>query len=426
MYRSLILLCGTLAWLAFEPATVDAQVGDDLVLFDLHEAGTVYDPSDGTVVRYLTGTESALFFEARNAFGLPLGEIRRAPDLSAAPPLVTAAADVIDFFEADGVTPIAGSLFHPVVCSIAPDTLGMYAIDALPDGVHMFFRSTDGGQSWVLAGMPILPLSGGGSGILAAVRVPNILHVDGFEIRVYYQTGGGAIRFLRSSILAVGLEKYTFLDTSTDAAVLDASEAGPSGFSPTGAVVPLSTGAFGMFFVPQTDDYIGFAESDGGLLNWTVTRGADNPIVSTSANAAAPDPARPEIKEIAVLEGSFGWDLYFDGAAPGGPLLNRAVGRFSIVESSTVEFVRGDSNGDGALGIADAIFALSFLFSGGPSLCHDALDTDDSGALDLADPINLLGYLFSMGPAPTLPFPDCGTDPTADTLDCLARGCSAP
>ena len=41
-------------------------------------------------------------------------------------------------------------------------------------------------------------------------------------------------------------------------------------------------------------------------------------------------------------------------------------------------FVRGDSNGDGAIDIADAIAVLSYLFAGGRALdCDDAADVND-------------------------------------------------
>ena len=93
-------------------------------------------------------------------------------------------------------------------------------------------------------------------------------------------------------------------------------------------------------------------------------------------------------------------------------------------------FVRGDTNADGTIGIADAISLLSCLFTagGGCPTCDDAADANDDGALDIADAIYGLSYLFLGGPAPPLPTPtalsypiaDCGPDPTPDTLGCVA------
>lgn len=89
---------------------------------------------------------------------------------------------------------------------------------------------------------------------------------------------------------------------------------------------------------------------------------------------------------------------------PGGPVL----------------FIRGDSNRDGVIDIADPILTLSHLFGGvGPLLtCEDAADGNDDGALDVADPVYILGFLFASGPVPSAPFPDPGTDPTTDPLTC--------
>lgn len=81
-------------------------------------------------------------------------------------------------------------------------------------------------------------------------------------------------------------------------------------------------------------------------------------------------------------------------------------------------FVRGDSSGDGAVDLADAVSALFHLFLGGASDCLDSLDTNDDGAVDLADPISLLDFLFRRGPPPPPPFPAAGKDPGAESLGC--------
>jgi hypothetical protein len=82
-----------------------------------------------------------------------------------------------------------------------------------------------------------------------------------------------------------------------------------------------------------------------------------------------------------------------------------------------IDFVRGDANADGAIGIADAIFLLTHLFSGGSASCLNALDANDDGGNDVADAISLLTYLFGGGAAPTAPVV-CGQDPTPGPLDC--------
>lgn len=83
-----------------------------------------------------------------------------------------------------------------------------------------------------------------------------------------------------------------------------------------------------------------------------------------------------------------------------------------------IDFVRGDTNADGAIGIADAIFLLTYLFSGGSASCLNALDANDDDGTDVADAISLLTYLFGGGAAPTAPVV-CGQDPTPGSLSCV-------
>lgn len=84
-----------------------------------------------------------------------------------------------------------------------------------------------------------------------------------------------------------------------------------------------------------------------------------------------------------------------------------------------VTFIRGDINQDGGCDISDAISLLGFLFGGAPCNCLDACDANDDGTVNIADAIYKLGYLFTGSGSPPAPFPDCGPDPTSDTIDCL-------
>ncbi|MDC0347505.1 hypothetical protein OAN47_03720 [Planctomycetota bacterium] len=47
---------------------------------------------------------------------------------------------------------------------------------------------------------------------------------------------------------------------------------------------------------------------------------------------------------------------------------------------------------------------------------------DDDGGIDISDAITVLGYLFSGTGDPPAPFPECGGDPTADSLGCESHG----
>ena len=87
-------------------------------------------------------------------------------------------------------------------------------------------------------------------------------------------------------------------------------------------------------------------------------------------------------------------------------------------------FLRGDCNSDNSRNLADAIFNLAVLFSGGgPITCSDACDHNDDGSIDISDPVYLLAYLFSGGPDHPEPNLVCGSDPTSDTLGCASNTC---
>ncbi|MGE3164639.1 MAG: hypothetical protein AB7O52_07025 [Planctomycetota bacterium] len=93
-------------------------------------------------------------------------------------------------------------------------------------------------------------------------------------------------------------------------------------------------------------------------------------------------------------------------------------------------FIRGDADANGVVDfVADAAYLSNALFQAGPGLtCEDAGDFTDDGALDLADLSFMLTFGFEhlAGPVPP-PYPECGLDPTADSLDCLVyAGCGGP
>ncbi len=83
------------------------------------------------------------------------------------------------------------------------------------------------------------------------------------------------------------------------------------------------------------------------------------------------------------------------------------------------QFIRGNADGQGDLGIGDAIFILSFMFQNGVTPpCMDAADTNDNGLVDIGDAIGILSYLFAQGAPPAAPSTACGSDPTPDDLTC--------
>ena len=84
-------------------------------------------------------------------------------------------------------------------------------------------------------------------------------------------------------------------------------------------------------------------------------------------------------------------------------------------------FGRGDCNADDSFNIADAVFTLANLFSGGANgPCDDSCDSNGDGGLNIADAIYTLAALFSGGAMPATPGPeDCDVDgDDSDSLGC--------
>lgn len=84
-------------------------------------------------------------------------------------------------------------------------------------------------------------------------------------------------------------------------------------------------------------------------------------------------------------------------------------------------FIRGDSNVDGTIELADSLHLLNAAFIGGEYVfyCRDASDVNDDGHIDVTDASHLLQYLFvNINVPPKAPFPEKGADPTEDILEC--------
>jgi hypothetical protein len=102
------------------------------------------------------------------------------------------------------------------------------------------------------------------------------------------------------------------------------------------------------------------------------------------------------------------------------------VGGIETELEAEAAFLRGDANDDGKVDIGDPIYALGFLFLGGPAIpCPDAADSNDDGTLAIGDPIHLLTYIFLGGEPPAFPGPlECGPDSVPDSFEaCEAAAC---
>ena len=90
------------------------------------------------------------------------------------------------------------------------------------------------------------------------------------------------------------------------------------------------------------------------------------------------------------------------------------------VEAAQGEFLRGDTNNDGIVNIADPVYAIKYIFLNAVPrpVCEDAADANDDGQFDIADAVFQVRYLFQGGAEPPAPFPGIGKDNTCDQLRC--------
>jgi len=82
---------------------------------------------------------------------------------------------------------------------------------------------------------------------------------------------------------------------------------------------------------------------------------------------------------------------------------------YTLKASSVAPFIRCDSNGDGAIDVADAVHTLNELYLGHPhSSCSAAADCNGDGTRDLSDAVFGLSHIFVGTAPPPRPYPSCG------------------
>ena len=98
--------------------------------------------------------------------------------------------------------------------------------------------------------------------------------------------------------------------------------------------------------------------------------------------------------------------------------VDEATAVLTIVEDGSPAFVRGDTNLDGTVDLADGIFQLGWLFlSSQNPRCFEALDANGDTELDISDASYLFGFLFLGGEPPPPPYPNCSVFQTALSCD---------
>lgn len=110
-----------------------------------------------------------------------------------------------------------------------------------------------------------------------------------------------------------------------------------------------------------------------------------------------------------------GWDPNFGHG--------RVNARHTLMALNPSRFTRGDANADGVYDVADAVRILEYLFALAPVSCRAALDTNDDESVNVADVVTTLITLFESGAPPPAPYPNCGSDPTGGTIDCVLTTC---
>jgi hypothetical protein len=101
-------------------------------------------------------------------------------------------------------------------------------------------------------------------------------------------------------------------------------------------------------------------------------------------------------------------------------------GRSTRLPAAQADFIRGDIDQNRQLEITDVFRVLDYLFlSGKVPPCLEAVDANDDGQIDIADASYLLNFLFLGGDPIPEPYPDCGPDPTGDSLGCESS-CNGP
>jgi hypothetical protein len=73
------------------------------------------------------------------------------------------------------------------------------------------------------------------------------------------------------------------------------------------------------------------------------------------------------------------------------------------VRYKTCTWLVADADNSGSIDISDAVYLISYIFTGGPAPVPDAVgsgDADCSMSIDISDAVYLIAYIFSGGPAP--------------------------
>jgi hypothetical protein len=132
-----------------------------------------------------------------------------------------------------------------------------------------------------------------------------------------------------------------------------------------------------------------------------------------------------ELQSILSYEFEAAADARLNGTCTTLRLSPRDGPKFVLIDGQVcfepARFLRGDSNNDLKVNVADAIWTIYDLFLDSRDLdtfnCQATMDANGDNGVDVSDPIYLLQYLFLGGSAPPPPFSGCDADPR-NTVSC--------
>ena len=91
--------------------------------------------------------------------------------------------------------------------------------------------------------------------------------------------------------------------------------------------------------------------------------------------------------------------------------------------AASLRYRRCDSDHDGRLSISDVLAVLDWLFRRSPAIdCRSSADCDGNRSFDVSDAVFALNFVFRGGPPPPAPFPDCASAPAGS--DCRVQPAS--
>ncbi|MFN0059101.1 MAG: plastocyanin/azurin family copper-binding protein [Planctomycetota bacterium] len=154
----------------------------------------------------------------------------------------------------------------------------------------------------------------------------------------------------------------------------------------------------------------------GDQVRWEWIEGLHS-VTSGASSAPADNPGALFDSPLTGAQPVFIHDFTTPGTFPYFCLPHEAFNMYGSVHVQQL-FIRGDTNSDGQIDVADPITLLGHLFLQEPEpACTDAADATDDGTLNIADAILQLSYLFGGGTLPA-PFPQAGADRSSDALYC--------